>query len=102
MPRFREKVQQFLEPSFSSGTVDLNSYFSGSQHEPNLSMIAFGLRRSKLYLIALKLGEDWFISAKERLYVSIPQQSGGRHHLQTWKVSPTLIQEQNQARVFTA
>ncbi len=75
----REKVQQFLQPSFSKRpTVDLNSYFVlALNHEPNISVIdpLSGFGGSKLYtLIPLSSsGEDWVMSAdKKRLYVSMP------------------------------
>lgn len=75
----REKVQQFLQPSFGKRpTVDLNSYFVlALNHEPNISVIdpLSGFGGSKLYtLIPLSSsGEDWVMSAdKKRLYVSMP------------------------------
>ncbi|MCM3901480.1 MAG: hypothetical protein ND866_07220 [Pyrinomonadaceae bacterium] len=76
----REKVQQFLQPSFGRRpTVDLNSYFVlALNHEPNISVIdpLSGFGGSKLYtLIPLSSsGEDWVMSAdKKRLYVSMPR-----------------------------
>src|SRR6266850_151812 len=75
----REKVQQFLQPSFSKRpTIDLNSYFVlALNHEPNISVIdpLSGFGGSKLFtLIPLSSsGEDWIMSAdKKRLYVSMP------------------------------
>jgi YVTN family beta-propeller protein len=75
----RERVQQFLQPSFSRRpTVDLNSYFVlALNHEPNISVIdpLSGFGGSKLFtLIPLSSsGEDWIMSAdKKRLYVSMP------------------------------
>jgi DNA-binding beta-propeller fold protein YncE len=75
----REKVHQFLQPSFSKRpTIDLNTYFVlALNHEPNISVIdpLSGFGGSKLYtLIALNSsGEDWVMSAdKKRLYVSMP------------------------------
>ena len=75
----REKVQQFLQPSFSKRpTVDLNSYFVlALNHEPNISVIdpLSGFGGSKLFtLIPLNSsGADWVMSAdKKRLYVSMP------------------------------
>lgn len=75
----REKVQQFLQPSFSRRpTIDLNSYFVlALNHEPNISVIdpLSGFGGSKLFtLIPLSSsGDDWVMSAdKKRLYVSMP------------------------------
>ena len=76
----REKVQAFLQPSFSQRpSVDLNAYFIlALNNEPNISVIdpLTGFGGSKLYtLIPLKSpGEDWALSAdNKRLYVSMPQ-----------------------------
>ncbi|HVQ38835.1 MAG TPA: cytochrome D1 domain-containing protein, partial [Pyrinomonadaceae bacterium] len=90
----REKVQQFLQPSFSKRpTADLNSYFVlALNHESNISVIdpLSGFGGSKLYtLIALNSsGEDWVMSAdKRRLYVSMPAVNQvAVINLQTWKV----------------
>lgn len=90
----REKVQQFLQPSFSKRpTVDLNSYFVlALNDEPNISVIdpLSGFGGSKLYtLIALaSSGEDWIMSAdKKRLYVSMPAANQiAVIDLQTWKL----------------
>jgi YVTN family beta-propeller protein len=75
----REKIQSFLQPSFSKRPdIDLNAYFIlALNHEPNISVIdpLFGFGGSKLYaLIALPgTGEDWVMSSdKKRLYVSVP------------------------------
>jgi YVTN family beta-propeller protein len=75
----REKVQSFLQPSFSKRpTLDLNSYFILTlNEEPNISVIdpISGFGGSKLYnLIALASpGEDWVMrSDHTRLYVSMP------------------------------
>ena len=80
MRECREKVQAFLQPSFSSRpTVDLNSYFVlALNNEANISVIdpLSGFGGSKLYtLIPLKSpGEDWVLTAdNKRLYVSMPQ-----------------------------
>jgi YVTN family beta-propeller protein len=80
MRECREKVQAFLQPSFSSRpTVDLNSYFIlALNNEANISVIdpLSGFGGSKLYtLIPLKSpGEDWVLTAdSKRLYVSMPQ-----------------------------
>ena len=76
----REKVQSFLQPSFSKRpTIDLNAYFIlALNNEANISVIdpLSGFGGSKLYtLIPLKSpGEDWVMTAhNERLYVSMPQ-----------------------------
>lgn len=78
----REKVQAFLQSSFSRRPViDLNSYFILTlNNEPNISVIdpISGLGRTKLLtLVPLSNpGEDWVISTKsKRLYVSIPLSS---------------------------
>ena len=75
----REKVQSFLQASFSDRPeIDLNSYFIlALNQEPNISVIdpLFGFGNSKLYtLVALRSpGEDWVMSGdKKRLYVSMP------------------------------
>jgi YVTN family beta-propeller protein len=75
----REKIQQFLQHSFSKRpTIDLNSYFVlALNHEPNISVIdpLSGFGGSKLFtLIPLSSsGEDWIMSVdKKRLYVSMP------------------------------
>lgn len=90
----REKVHQFLQPSFSKRpTVDLNSYFVlALNHEPNISVIdpLSGFGGSKLYtLLALNSsGEDWVMSGdKRRLYVSMPAVNQvAVIDLRTWKV----------------
>ncbi len=89
----REKIQQFLQPSFSQRpTLDLNSFFVlALNHEPNISVIdpLSGFGGSKLYtLIALNSsGEDWVMSAdRKRLYVSMPAANQvAVIDLQTWK-----------------
>lgn len=94
----REKVQSFLQPSFSSRpTLDLNSYFVlALNDEPNISVIdpLTGFGGSKLYtLIALKSpGEDWSITAdNKRLYVSMPQiNQVAVVDLPSWKVMKNL------------
>ncbi|MEK6337377.1 MAG: beta-propeller fold lactonase family protein, partial [Acidobacteriota bacterium] len=75
----REKIQSFLQPSFSKRPdIDLNAFFIlVLNHEPNISVIdpLFGFGGSKLYaLIALPgTGEDWVMSSdKKRLYVTVP------------------------------
>jgi YVTN family beta-propeller protein len=75
----REKVQSFLQASFSDRPdIDLNSYFVlALNQEPNISVIDpfSGFGSTKLYtLISLPgPGEDWVLSGdKKRLYVSIP------------------------------
>jgi YVTN family beta-propeller protein len=76
----REKVQSFLQQSFSKRpSIDLNSYFILTlNNEANISVIdpLSGFGGSKLYmLIALRApGEDWVLSAdNKKLYVSMPQ-----------------------------
>jgi YVTN family beta-propeller protein len=76
----REKVQSFLQPSFSKRpTIDLNAYFIlALNNEANISVIdpLTGFGGSKLYtLIPLKSpGEDWVLTNdNKRLYVSMPQ-----------------------------
>lgn len=75
----REKVQSFLQTSFTSQPdVDLNSYFIlALNQEPNISVIdpLHGFGTSKLFtLISLRSpGEDWVMSGdQKRLYVSMP------------------------------
>jgi YVTN family beta-propeller protein len=75
----REKVQQFLQSSFSRRpTIDLNTYFVlALNHEPNISVIdpLSGFGGSKLFtLIPLSSsGADWVMSRdKKRLFVSMP------------------------------
>jgi YVTN family beta-propeller protein len=90
----REKVQAFLQPSFSSRpTADLNTFFIlALNNEPNISVIdpLSGFGGSKLYtLIPLKSpGEDWVLTAdKKRLYVSLPQVNQvAVIDIPTWKV----------------
>jgi len=94
MRECREKVQAFLQPSFSSRpTVDLNSYFIlVLNNEANISVIdpLSGFGGSKLYsLIALKSpGDDWVLTEdKKRLYVSMPQVNQvAVVDIPTWKV----------------
>ena len=90
----REKVQEFLQPSFSSRpTLDLNAYFIlALNNEPNISVIdpLTGFGGSKLYtLIPLKSpGEDWVLTDdNKRLYVSMPQVNQvAVIDIPTWKV----------------
>lgn len=90
----REKVQAFLQPSFSSRpTLDLNAYFIlALNNEPNISVIdpLSGFGGSKLYtLIPLKSpGEDWVLTDdSKRLYVSMPQVNQvAVIDIPTWKV----------------
>ena len=90
----REKVQQFLQPSFSSRpTLDLNAYFIlALNNEPNISVIdpLSGFGGTKLYtLIPLKSpGEDWVMTDdNKRLYVSMPQVNQvAVIDIPTWKV----------------
>jgi len=76
----RDKVQQFLQSSFTKRpTLDLNAYFVlALNNEANISVIdpLSGFGGSKLYtLIPLKTpGEDWVMTENnKRLYVSMPQ-----------------------------
>jgi YVTN family beta-propeller protein len=76
----REKVQSFLQASFSDRPdIDLNAYFIlALNQEPNISVIdpISGFGTTKLYtLVSLPSpGEDWVLSGdKKRLYVSMPQ-----------------------------
>ena len=90
----REKVQAYLQPSFSSRpTLDLNAYFIlALNNEANISVIdpLSGFGGSKLYtLIPLKSpGEDWVLSDdNKRLYVSMPQVNQvAVIDIPTWKV----------------
>ncbi|HEY0365431.1 MAG TPA: YncE family protein [Pyrinomonadaceae bacterium] len=90
----REKVQAFLQPSFSSRpTLDLNAYFIlALNNEPNISVIdpLSGFGGSKLYtLIPLRSpGEDWALTDdNKRLYVSMPQVNQvAVIDIPTWKV----------------
>jgi YVTN family beta-propeller protein len=90
----REKVQAFLQPSFTSRpTLDLNAYFIlALNNEPNISVIdpLSGFGGSKLYtLIPLKSpGEDWVLTDdNKRLYVSMPQVNQiAVIDIPTWKV----------------
>lgn len=75
----REKVQAFLQASFSKRpTLDLNAYFVLTlNEEANISVLdpLSGFGGSKLYnLIALPdVGEDWVMSPDQsRLFVSMP------------------------------
>lgn len=110
----REKVQSFLQPSFSKrATVDLNAYFIlALNNEPNISVIdpLSGFGGSKLYtLIPLASpGEDWVMSAdNKRLYVSMPQVNQvAVVDIPTWKVianidagmTPTRVALQHDGR----
>ena len=89
-----DKVQSFLQPSFSSRpTLDLNAYFIlALNNEPNISVIdpLSGFGGSKLYtLIPLKSpGEDWVLTDdNKRLYVSMPEVNQiAVIDIPTWKV----------------
>ena len=110
----REKVQSFLQPSFSkSPTIDLNAYFIlALNNEPNISVIdpLSGFGGSKLYtLIPLKSsGDDWVLTSdNKRLYVSMTQVNQvAVIDIPTWKVianidagnAPTRIALQHDAR----
>ena len=90
----REKVQAFLQPSFSKRpTIDLNAYFIlALNNESNISVIdpLSGFGGSKLYtLIPLKSpGEDWVMTAdNKQLYVSMPRiNQVAAIDIATWKV----------------
>ncbi|MDX6402733.1 MAG: hypothetical protein QOH70_188 [Blastocatellia bacterium] len=92
--RCREKIQSFLQSSFTHRPdIDLNTYFVLSlNREPNISVIdpLSGFGGSKLFaLIALKSpGEDWVMSTdQQRLFVASP--SAGEVAVidtGTWKV----------------
>ncbi|HEY6215186.1 MAG TPA: cytochrome D1 domain-containing protein [Pyrinomonadaceae bacterium] len=90
----REKVQSFLQPSFSKRpTIDLNAYFIlALNNEPNISVIdpLSGFGGSKLYtLVPLSSpGEDWVMTAdNKRLYVSMPAANAvAVIDIPTWKV----------------
>ncbi len=110
----REKVQAFLQTSFSKRpTLDLNSYFIlALNQEPNISVIdpLSGFGGSKLYnLIALPSpGEDWVMRSEQgRLYVSMPAiNQVAVIDMSTWKtivtlaagVKPTRVALQNDGR----
>jgi YVTN family beta-propeller protein len=114
----REKVQAFLQPSFSSrATLDLNAYFIlALNNEPNISVIdpLSGFGGSKLYtLIPLKSpGEDWVLTEdNKRLYVSMPQVNQvAVIDIPTWKVianvdagaTPTRVALQHDERYLWA
>jgi YVTN family beta-propeller protein len=94
----REKVQAFLQTSFSKRpTLDLNAYFVLTlNQEANISVIdpLSGFGGSKLYnLIALASpGEDWVMrSEQDRLYVSMPAVSQvAVIDVSTWKTVTTI------------
>ncbi len=110
----REKIQQFLQPSFGRRpTADLNSYFIlALNREPNISVIdpVSGFGGSKLYtLLPLSSsGEDWVMSSdQKRLYVSMPLiNQVAVIDLPTWKlitnidagVKPTRVALQHDGR----
>ena len=110
----REKVQSFLQPSFSKRpTIDLNAYFIlALNNEANISVIdpLSGFGGSKLYtLIPLKSpGEDWVLTNdNKRLYVSMPQVNQvAVIDIPTWKViadidagaAPTRVALQHDGR----
>ena len=94
----REKVQSFLQPSFSKRpTVDLNAYFIlALNNEPNISVIdpLSGFGGSKLYTLIplLSPGEDWVLTAdNKRLYVSMPAANAlAVIDIPTWRVIDTI------------
>ncbi|HXQ70387.1 MAG TPA: cytochrome D1 domain-containing protein [Pyrinomonadaceae bacterium] len=90
----RDKVQQFLQSSFTKRpTLDLNAYFVlALNNEANISVIdpLSGFGGSKLYtLIPLKSpGEDWVMTDNnKRVYVSMPESNQiAVLDVPTWKV----------------
>jgi YVTN family beta-propeller protein len=94
----REKVQSFLQPSFSKRpTIDLNAYFIlALNNEPNISVIdpLSGFGGSKLYTLIplLSPGEDWVMTAdNKRLYVSMPAANAlAVIDIPTWRVIDTI------------
>ena len=90
----RDKVQQFLQSSFTKRpTLDLNAYFVlALNDEANISVIdpLSGFGGSKLYtLIPLKSpGEDWVMTDNnKRVYVSMPESNQiAVLDIPTWKV----------------
>lgn len=94
----REKVQSFLQPSFSKRpTLDLNAYFIlALNNEPNISVIdpLSGFGGSKLYTLIplLSPGEDWVLTAdNKRLYVSMPAANAlAVIDIPTWRVIDTI------------
>src|SRR6185369_12709712 len=94
----REKVQSFLQPSFSKrATVDLNAYFIlALNNEANISVIdpLSGFGGSKLYtLIPLQTpGEDWVMTPDNKhIFVSMPQSNQvAVIDVPTWKVMANI------------
>ena len=103
----REKVQAFLQTSFSKRPIlDLNAYFILTlNQEPNISVIdpLSGFGGSKLYnLIALPSpGEDWVMSLEQnRLYVLMPAVSQvAVIDMATWKIVGSVAAGTKPARV---
>ena len=103
----REKVQQFLQTSFSRRpALDLNAYFILTlNQEPNISVIdpLSGFGGSKLYnLIALPSpGEDWVMSLEQnRLYVSMPAiNQVAVIDMATWNVVANVVAGRKPGRV---
>ena len=103
----REKVQAFLQTSFSKRpALDLNAYFILTlNQEPNISVIdpLSGFGGSKLYnLIALPSpGEDWVMRLDQnRLYVSMPAiNQVAVIDMATWKVVANIDAGMKPARV---
>jgi YVTN family beta-propeller protein len=94
----REKVQSFLQSSFSKRpTLDLNAYFILTlNQEPNISVLdpLGGFGGSKLYNLIplLSPGEDWVMKLDpNRLYVSMPAiNQVAVIDLSTWKTVTTI------------
>jgi YVTN family beta-propeller protein len=103
----REKVQSFLQLSFSARPdIDLNTYFIlALNHEPNISVIdpLSGFNGSKLYTLVplLSPGEDWVMSSdKKRLYVSMPLVNQvAVVDTATWKVITNIAAGAKPARI---
>src|SRR5947208_427819 len=103
----REKVQSFLQPSFSKrADIDLNRYFVLTLNgEPNISVIdpLSGFGGSKLYnLIPLVApGEDWILSANRKTHYSSMPSPGQVAAIDTatWKVRTNLDAGAHPARL---
>ena len=103
----REKVQSFLQASFSSRPdIDLNTYFILTlNHEANISVIdpLSGFGGSKLYTLVslLSPGEDWVMSSdKKRIYVSMPLVNQvAVVDTTTWKVIANIAAGAKPARI---
>jgi YVTN family beta-propeller protein len=107
MRQCRDKVQQFLQSSFTKRpTLDLNAYLVlALNNEANISVIdpLSGFGGSKLYtLVPLKTpGEDWVLTENnKRLYVSMPQSNQiAVVDVPTWQVIANIDARINPTRV---